>query len=912
MEGILVLLALAVLAMPVLLVVALVSISGLKRRVADLEEAQASLRDALADSPASRSSTTGPGWMGAAPVWPAADIDEGPTLEQILAESAVAPAPTSEDTPVEEALRPKPDALADPFPPPLPPKLSIPSPREPQEPNAVEIALRAVKRWFTVGNVPVKVGMLVLLAGVASLLKYASDQGWLTLPPELRLAGVAAAAMAGLVFGWRQREKKPAFALALQGGAIGILLLVVFAAFKIFGLIPAAAAFALSVLLIAGLGVLAVLQDSRTLAVLGVLAGFLAPIWLSTGSGNHVALFSYYAVLNAAIFGIAWFKSWRVLNLLGFAFTWGIGLLWGVLSYSPDKLSSTQPFLLLFFAFYLLIPILHARRRPPSRRDLVDGCLVFGTPLIAFSLQAGLLQGDAFEDSRLPLAFCALGLAVLYAALAWWLKRRESFVVLMQSYALLAVGFATLAVPLALSASATACVFALEGAALVWLGLRQRRALPQFTGLGLQLAAAVAFAIAVDGRVVDAGAIRAIANPTFMGALLIALSGFASAWWYRDAGRTMPALAYYPWGLCWWTGNALGEISAFVPYGTRADAVLAFVALSGWVAAEVHRVRPARALSLTTLAALLAAIPIVFAQAQAHAHPFAGHGAWAWLLYAALGVRSLLCLRAGEDREADWAQFAWWLVWPVVVSLFGLWIADRFDLATGWQLALAVLPWLLLVAASIWRWSWLSAPRGTRFDGYRIALQSVLFAVLALWWVVTQFAPGGSAPLPWVPLLNPLELMQLVVLALLVRWLWRDVAPDALVRIRVVLLSVAGFVFVTAATLRAVHHWGGIGWNDGLLSSSLAQTSLTIVWSLLGVIGWIAGSRRGQRTLWLAGAVLMGVVLAKLVLVDRQHLGNLLGIGSFIAYGLLCTLVGYFAPAPPRVEDDRLETETQA
>jgi uncharacterized membrane protein len=50
----------------------------------------------------------------------------------------------------------------------------------------------------------------------------------------------------------------------------------------------------------------------------------------------------------------------------------------------------------------------------------------------------------------------------------------------------------------------------------------------------------------------------------------------------------------------------------------------------------------------------------------------------------------------------------------------------------------------------------------------------------------------------------------------------------------------------------------------------------------------------------LAGAVLMGVVLAKLVFVDRQHLGNRLGIGSFIAYGLLCTLVGYFAPAPPR------------
>ena len=126
-----------------------------------------------------------------------------------------------------------------------------------------------MQRWFTVGNVPVKVGMLVLLAGVAALLKYANDQGWLQLPIELRLAGVSAAAMVGLVFGWRQRGDRPAFALALQGGAIGVLLLVVFAAFKLYGLLPAAAAFALSVSLVAGLGVLAVLQDSRTLAVLG-------------------------------------------------------------------------------------------------------------------------------------------------------------------------------------------------------------------------------------------------------------------------------------------------------------------------------------------------------------------------------------------------------------------------------------------------------------------------------------------------------------------------------------------------------------------------------------------------------------------------------------------------------------------
>ena len=119
------------------------------------------------------------------------------------------------------------------------PRPSAPPP--PSTPDVFTVAARAIKRWFTVGNVPVKIGMLVLLAGVAALLKYASDQGWLTVPIELRLAGISAAALAGLVFGWRQRDSKRSFALAVQGGAIGVLLLTVFAAFKMYHLIPAAA-----------------------------------------------------------------------------------------------------------------------------------------------------------------------------------------------------------------------------------------------------------------------------------------------------------------------------------------------------------------------------------------------------------------------------------------------------------------------------------------------------------------------------------------------------------------------------------------------------------------------------------------------------------------------------------------------
>lgn len=914
MEQMLVLLALVLLAIPVLLIVCLVKLSGMGQRVTALEEEVqklvkfARVMSAQAAPPNTQAASSPP------------SESKEPTLAELMsrggaAASPASPLPSTAPASTPEPVSPAPtrpatvaaSAPATVAPPPVAPVVSPPPPPrrvEPVRPNPVEVVFRRIKAWFTVGNVPVKIGMLVLLAGVAALLRYASDQGWMRMPIELRLAGISAAALAALVFAWRKRESNRSFALALQGGAIGVLLLTVFAASKMYGFLPPGAAFAISIVLVAGLGVLAVLQDSRTLAVLGILAGFLAPIWLSTGGGNHVALFAYYAMLNAAIFAIAWVKSWRILNLLGFAFTWGIGLVWGVLDYAPAKYASTQPFLLLFFAFYLLLPILYARKRPARPNDRIDGCLLFGTPLIAFSLQVGLMHGD-----RMPLAFCALGLAVVYAALARALIHRERYAVLGQGHALLAVGFATLSVPLALSARATASVFALEGAGLVWLGLKQGRRLPRWTGSGLQFAAAVAFFIGAMAWRHDA---TAIANPTFMGALLIALAGFASAWTHRDAGKSQVALAWYGWGLLWWCGNAIHEISRFVEDTSRVDVLLAFAAITGWFAAEVHRRKPASALVLTTLASMAIAIPMAFAQADIHEHPFAGNGWWAWLVFAVLGVRSLQCLRDGENRFAVGAQFTWWLVWPTMASLLGAWIADHFGLAQGWGIALLGLPWLAALAIAQIHWQWLAMPLGARFDACRAALTGTYVAVLAFGWVSALFAAGTTAPLPWVPLLNPLDLAQLAALALLVRWLWSSDAMPLLVRRRIAVLSVAGFALVTCITLRGVHHWGSVPWDSELLSTSLAQTSLTIVWSVLGVVGWIGGSRRGQRALWLAGAVLMGVVLAKLVLIDRQHLGNLLGIGSFIGFGLLCTLVGYFAPAPPRAHAEVEPAETTA
>jgi hypothetical protein len=209
------------------------------------------------------------------------------------------------------------------------------------------------------GNLMARAGVVILFFGVAFLLKYTYQH--VHVPIELRLAGVALAAVALLLIGWRLRLSREGYALALQGGGVGLLYLTIFGALRLFGVLPAGPAFALLLAVAALSAMLAVLQNSLALAVLGASGGFLAPILASTGEGSHVALFGYYAVLNAGILAIAWFRAWRLLNLVGFAFTFGIATLWGVLSYRPDLYASTEPFLVLFFLMYVAIPVLFSR-----------------------------------------------------------------------------------------------------------------------------------------------------------------------------------------------------------------------------------------------------------------------------------------------------------------------------------------------------------------------------------------------------------------------------------------------------------------------------------------------------------------------------------------------------------------------
>jgi uncharacterized membrane protein len=768
------------------------------------------------------------------------------------------------------------------------------------EPDPLERAFAAVKRWFTEGNIPVKIGVLILFLGVGALMKYAADQGWFTVPIEVRMAGIAAAALGGLVFGWRKRESHRAFALSLQGGAIGILLLVVFGSYKLYHLLPPGLAFLLLVLIVGAAGIMAVAQDALALALLAIVGGFLAPVLTASDSGNHVALFTYYAVLNAAIFGIAWVKPWRALNLVGFVFTFGIGTIWGFLKYRPELFSTTEPFLILFYAFYLVIPLLYALRQPDERRGFVDGSLVFGTPLLAFPLQAALLSGDTKM-----LALSALVLALAHVGVAWFAFRRLAMTLLGQSHALLALGFATLAVPLALSARSTACAWAVEGAALVWLGLRQQRQFPRVIGYLLQLAAGVSLVSVLVTRA-DPAQI-AILNGDFLAILLLTAAGFVSTALLRRENETSGmAQLLLIWSLVWWGVLGVNEIDRFAPAGTAANWLLGYVALTALLASEAARRLAWNELRWPALLSIFAAPLFIAATTAANdGGPLNGYGiaAWAaWFLASLFAQRNLESTRTPGLAGAYAVHVFTWT--GVLATQLVHFARDDWQLGTIWQVLLGLMPFGLAFAGTLGRWRALRFPLADAAEQARPALLGVFSVLLGAFWVIGLVAAGDPAPLAYVPVANPLELAQIgFVLALLYWFRQAGAAGEAILdaTFRAQLLAIIGFALMTSMTLRGVHFLGGVPWDsESMMRSALAQACLSVIWCLAGLTAMLTGARRRSRAIWIGGACLVGLVIVKLILIDRTHLKDLYAILGVLAVGTLLMIVGYFAPNPPK------------
>ena len=295
-------------------------------------------------------------------------------------------------------------------------------------------------------------------------------------------------------------------------------------------------------------------------------------------------------------------------------------------------------------------------------------------------------------------------------------------------------------------------------------------------------------------------------------------------------------------------------------------------------------------------------LPLLFlmlvAGIVAGGHPFTQYGWIAWPVAMAMQYWLLRQQAARFPQTTRYAHTAAAVLVALVATTEVYWQVDRQTSGSVWPAAAAAfVPGLLLLLLFRLRaraaWPVAAYPQAYAWET-GIALLVIQGLIIAL----LNGASGNPAPLPYLPLVNPVDLATAFALLCTLHWLRQAGAAS---RAALLWLGGAAFVASTLALLRAVHHLGDVPWRaETMVGSVTVQAALSIYWGSLAFIGMVLGARRSNRGMWMTGAALMGVVVAKLFLVELGNTGTVARIVSFIAIGALLLVVGYLAPAPPR------------
>ncbi|HEX8623763.1 MAG TPA: DUF2339 domain-containing protein [Allosphingosinicella sp.] len=253
------------------------------------------------------------------------------------------------------------------------------------------------------GRLLIWIGGIALVVAGFFLIRHTIEIGLVT--PELRMIAAALFGLLLLAGGEYARSRKsladePRVAQALVGAGIAVLYATAYGSWFLYGQIGGRTASALMLLISAAALALSLRHGAPT-AVMGMVGGFLTPWLAGDPEGGALPILAYIALLNAAIFVLAWKRGWGWLaaGSVALSFVWTGFLIFGS---PPDALAAGLFVVGLALAASLL-------RSPASRS------LALMQPLIIGLVELALLVIRLDTDPRAWLLFGAL------AAVSLWL-----------------------------------------------------------------------------------------------------------------------------------------------------------------------------------------------------------------------------------------------------------------------------------------------------------------------------------------------------------------------------------------------------------------------------------------------------------------------------------------------------------
>ena len=240
-----------------------------------------------------------------------------------------APAPPPADEAATQVIAPPPVPPDTQPPPPPPPNVPAPAPAAPEPADrparpaapapmtaSVGFEQRLATQWTT------WLGAVALLLAGIFLVKLSIE--WGILGPRARVAGAYLGGVALLALGERLRARSYAAAQGASAAGIAVLYAATMASANLYHFIGALPAMAL-LLFITGAAVLLAWRSGPAVAVVGLLGGFLLPLFLGTDRPRVWALLGYLLLVHGGLVAVAALRRWPGLVAVSALGT----LLWG-------------------------------------------------------------------------------------------------------------------------------------------------------------------------------------------------------------------------------------------------------------------------------------------------------------------------------------------------------------------------------------------------------------------------------------------------------------------------------------------------------------------------------------------------------------------------------------------------------
>lgn len=326
-----------------------------------------------------------------------------------------------------------------------------------------------------------KIGIAILVLAIGFFVKYAIDQNWVGAIGRVAIGIICGGILIGIAHKLRNSYKS--FSSVLAGGGLAVFYFTITLAYKQFGLFGQTTAFIIMLIITVFAVLLSILYDKQELAIIALVGGFIAPFLVSTGTGNYITLFVYLIVLNSGLLVIAYYKSWRLLNLLSFIFTiilFGSWLLFLPYDASKAKYANGFLFAVIFYLLYFAINIAYnvSEKKKFIASDfgilLANTALFFGAGIYCLSNMGAMEYKGLFSAS----------MGVFNLAASYFLFRKQKMDI---NILYLVIGitltFISITAPLQLHGNYITLFWASEAVLLYWLYFKSKISIIQFSSL---------------------------------------------------------------------------------------------------------------------------------------------------------------------------------------------------------------------------------------------------------------------------------------------------------------------------------------------------------------------------------------------------------------------------------------------